>query len=91
VRRLILSLTIDMTDNDIPLCFAVVDRIYIISRILHGQDLTGKLIDMGLIPGTQITVYKGGHPGPLIICVKGCKLILGCAVAHKITVHPADL
>ena len=76
-----------MSDNDIPLCFADKGCEYIISRILHGQDLTRKLIDMGVIPGTGITVYKGGHPGPVIICVKGTKLILGCAVAHKIMVH----
>jgi Fe2+ transport system protein FeoA len=77
-----------MADNDIPLCFADKDCVYIISKIIHGQDLARKLVDMGLIPGTEITVYKGGHPGPVIICVKGSKLILGCAVAHKILVHP---
>jgi Fe2+ transport system protein FeoA len=77
-----------MSENDIPLCFADKDRVYIISQIVHGQDLSRRLIDMGLIPGTEISIYKGGHPGPVIICVKGCKLILGCAVAHKIMVHP---
>jgi ferrous iron transport protein A len=76
-----------MSGNDIPLCFADRDCVYIISKILHGQDLNRKLVDMGLIPGTEITVYKGGHPGPVIICVRGAKLILGCAVAHKIMVH----
>ncbi|MFZ7130945.1 MAG: FeoA family protein [Eubacteriales bacterium] len=76
-----------MTEKDIPLCFADTDSAYIISKIIHGQDLTRKLVDMGLIPGTEISVYKGGHPGPVIICVKGTRLILGCAVAHKIMVH----
>jgi ferrous iron transport protein A len=78
-----------MSENDVPLCFAIRDRAYVVSEIVHGKDLTQKLIDMGLIPGTEITVYKGGHPGPVIICLKGCKLILGCEVAHKIMVHPA--
>jgi Fe2+ transport system protein FeoA len=77
-----------MSDNDIPLCFASKDCVYIISRILHGENLTRKLIDMGLIPGCEITVYKGGHPGPVIICTRGAKLILGCTIAHKIMVHP---
>jgi Fe2+ transport system protein FeoA len=79
-----------MVDNDIPLCFADKDKVYVISRIVHGQDLCIKLIDMGLIPGTQITVFKGGHPGPVIICLRGGKLVLGCSIAHKVIVHPLN-
>jgi Fe2+ transport system protein FeoA len=38
------------------------------------------------VPNVEITVVGGGHPGPFVISVKDCKMMLGRGVARKIMV-----
>jgi len=54
--------------------------------ISAGQGLKSRLTAMGLIPGVEITVVNNSHPGPFVISVKGCKMMLGRGMAHKIAV-----
>jgi len=51
-----------------------------------GRGLTRRLADMGLIPGTAVKVVNSQRPGPVIVEVKGSKLILGHGMTHKIMV-----
>ncbi len=51
-----------------------------------GQGLKSRLTSMGLIPNTQLTVIKGGRPGPFVILVKDSKVMLGRGMAQKIMV-----
>ena len=51
-----------------------------------GQGLKGRLTAMGLIPGVEITVINNSYPGPFVISVKDCKMMLGKGMAHKIMV-----
>lgn len=55
-------------------------------RINAGQGLNSRLASMGLVPNVEITVVNGGHPGPFVISVKDCKMMLGRGVARKIMV-----
>jgi len=57
-----------------------------LARINAGQGLNSRLASMGLVPNVEITVVKSGHPGPFVISVKDCKMMLGRGVAHKIMV-----
>lgn len=57
-----------------------------LARINAGQGLNNRLASMGLVPNVEITVVKGGHPGPFVISVKDCKMMLGRGVARKIMV-----
>jgi Fe2+ transport system protein FeoA len=41
---------------------------------------------MGLVPGTEIDVIMNSSRGPFIVAVKGCRIILGHGMAHKIMV-----
>ena len=41
---------------------------------------------MGLIPGVQIRVINSQMPGPIMIDLRGSRLVLGHGVAQKIMV-----
>ncbi|MHC4639537.1 MAG: FeoA family protein [Planctomycetota bacterium] len=51
-----------------------------------GGGFRSKLIAMGLLPNSEITVVSNGHPGPFVISVKNSKVMLGRGMAEKITV-----
>ncbi len=51
-----------------------------------GQVLNSRLASMGLLPNVELTVVSNGHPGPFMISVKDCKMMLGRGIAHKIMV-----
>lgn len=47
------------------------------------------MADLGIIPGTRMRVISGGRePGPVIVNVRGTKLMLGRGMAHSILVRP---
>jgi Fe2+ transport system protein FeoA len=52
-----------------------------------GKGLKSRLAAMGLVPGVEITMVSNGHPGPLVIDLRGSKMILGKGIAHKIVVR----
>ncbi|HUT29020.1 MAG TPA: FeoA family protein [Sedimentisphaerales bacterium] len=51
-----------------------------------GRGLNSRLASMGLLPNTQVTVVRNGHPGPLVISVRDSKMVLGRGMADKIMV-----
>lgn len=57
-----------------------------LARIDAGRGLRGRLTAMGLASDVEITVVSNNQPGPFVISVKGCKMMLGRGMAHKITV-----
>ncbi|MFA6177005.1 MAG: FeoA family protein [Phycisphaerae bacterium] len=57
-------------------------------KIDAGQALKARLAAMGFLPGVQFTVMNNGHPGPFIINLKGCRIVLGRGMAGKISVKP---
>ena len=57
-------------------------------KIEAGQALKARLAAMGFLPGVQFTVINNGHPGPFIINLKGCRIVLGRGMAAKIFVKP---
>ena len=57
-----------------------------LARINAGQGLKSRLTAMGFASDVEITVVSDGRPGPFVISVKGCKMMLGRGMAHKIMV-----
>lgn len=53
--------------------------------IIAGYGLKGRLMQMGLTPGTVVDVIENSK-GPLIISVKGVTLALGRGMASKIVI-----
>ncbi len=58
-----------------------------IHRIRGGARLNQKLVSLGLIPGSEISVIQNDFPGPLIIALgDGERKILGKGIARQIDV-----
>jgi len=54
----------------------------------RGQGFVKRLMDMGLTPGTQVTVIKAApFHGPVEILVRGSRLALGRGMAERILVE----
>lgn len=58
----------------------------ILKDISWGVKLKRKLYDMGMTPGTQVSVVSSSGKGPLIIDVRGSRLALGRGIVQKIDV-----
>jgi len=58
-------------------------------KIEAGQGLKARLAAMGLFPGVQFRIINNGHPGPLVIDLKGARIVLGRGMAGKIAVKPS--
>jgi Fe2+ transport system protein FeoA len=54
-----------------------------------GWGLQRRLADMGLTSGVIIRVMNNQRPGPLIIDLRGSRLVLGYGMAQKILVKEA--
>jgi Fe2+ transport system protein FeoA len=52
-----------------------------------GRGLVQRLAEMGFVPGDEIEVASNGIPGPLVVLVKGTRLVLGRGMAEKILVR----
>lgn len=58
------------------------------SRGLRGWGFHKRLMDMGLTPGTIVTVVKSApFHGPVEVSVKGSRLALGRGMAERIIVE----
>ena len=55
-------------------------------NIRAGHGLARRLADMGLLPGVNIRIVNSQMPGPIIINLRGSRLVLGHGVAQKIMV-----
>ncbi|MEA1996559.1 MAG: FeoA family protein [Gemmatimonadota bacterium] len=54
--------------------------------VTGGHNIQARLVSMGLFPGTEIEVVKNRRHGPVVLLVKGARLILGRGMSHKILV-----
>jgi Fe2+ transport system protein FeoA len=51
-----------------------------------GDGLRGRLAAMGLVSGVEIEVLRNALHGPLLISIKGSRIMLGRGMAQKIIV-----
>jgi ferrous iron transport protein A len=56
-----------------------------LASVRAGGRLAHRLAAMGLTPGVELLVVNNN--GPFIVEVKGCRLVLGRGMAHKIVVR----
>jgi len=75
-----------MMEHSMPLSLAGVGKRLTVTGITAGFGMQRHLADMGLIPGVDVVVIGGCHPGPLVIDLRGSRLGLGFGVAQKIMV-----
>lgn len=70
-----------------PLAMIRPGEVVTIVDISAGWGLTRRLADMGLIPGMTLRVINNQMPGPIIVEVRGSRLIFGYGIAQKILVE----
>ena len=58
-------------------------------RAMHGgRGFAHRLATMGIMPGTELLLVKGGLGGPLVVQVGHGRYILGRGMGHRIMVEP---
>jgi len=55
--------------------------------ILGGWRVTSRLLSLGFTPGTRVKVLYSSYPGPILVSIRGCKIVLGRGEAMKILVE----
>lgn len=65
------------------------ERVRIVA-VQAGRGLTGRLSDMGLPLGSDITVVQRMGGGPLIVARGDARMALGAGMAHRILVTPVE-
>ena len=75
-----------MTDSLMPLAMASSGGMVQVVDIRAGRGLTRRLADMGLTPGVNIKIINSQMSGPVVIDLRGSRLVLGHGVAQKVLV-----
>ena len=52
-----------------------------------GEELRSRLAAMGMVPNSIMTVVSNGCKGPIVLNVKGSKIVLGRGMADKVMVE----
>jgi ferrous iron transport protein A len=76
-----------MANQCMPLAMVSPGEVATVVGVRAGWGLTRRLADMGLVPGTTLRVTNSQMPGPIIIELRGSKLVLGYGIAQKIMVE----
>lgn len=74
----------------LPLSEVLTGQEVVLSAIEGGRRFQHRLTEMGLTPGARFEVVNRGRPGPLVISVKGTRLMLGRGAARRVHVRPAS-
>ena len=73
----------------IPLLDLEVLRKGEIAFVRGGRGIVRRLEDLGLTPGTVVTVERPAPwKGPVEVMVRGCRIVIGRAIAQRIFVRP---
>ncbi len=55
-------------------------------KVEGGNGFKQRMVAMGLLPGASFEVIKNRGDGPVVLCVKGARLIVGRGMSDKIMV-----
>lgn len=61
-------------------------KIAIIESISGGRHLRLRLVNLGVIPGSEISVVRSNRMGPMVLNVQGSQIMLGQGMARQIYV-----
>ena len=74
-------------NQHMPLAMVSPGEVVTVVNIRAGRGLTRRLADMGLTPGTTLRVINSQTPGPIIVEVRGSRLVLGYGIVQKVMVE----
>jgi len=75
-------------DEDVPLTQIPVNTSVTLTKIDGGRRLRHRLTELGLIPGSVLTIVQN-QKGPMLIAVRDTRLAIGRGMADKILVKLA--
>ena len=78
-----------MRGKHLPLTMINPSEEVTVAEIRGGRGLVQRLAHMGLTPGTTLKVINSQMPGPILIDLRGSRLVLGHGVALKVMVEMA--
>lgn len=61
-----------------------------ILEIKASRSVRGRLLGMGIMPGSEVRVLSGGRGGPVIIAQNDCRMALGLGMSKRIVVCRLD-
>jgi len=59
----------------------------VITRIDGGRNARKKLMDLGIIPGVNVTIIRRAGGNPMLLSVMGRQVVLGRGMAEKVFVR----
>lgn len=62
----------------------------IVKEIHQPGDISGRLYNIGILPGVELEVIVNNGHGPIVVRVKGDEVALGRGLAKKILVEVID-
>jgi len=75
-----------MMNSCLPLAMVGDGELVTVVGVNAGRGLTKRLADMGLVPGTKLRIVNSQMSGPIMVEVRGSRLVLGRGVAQKVMV-----
>lgn len=59
-------------------------------RVTGGHQTAARLAAMGFTPAAEVGIIRNDGSGPLVVSIKGSRIMLGRGVAHKLLVRASD-
>jgi len=75
-----------MIGQFIPLAMISQGEEVTVMDIRAGRGLTKRLAEMGLTPGVTLSIITNHMPGPILVDLRGSRLVLGHGITQKIMV-----
>jgi len=74
-------------NQPMPLAMVSPGGVVQVVDVRAGWGLQRRLADMGLTPGVTIRVMNSQRPGPIIVDLRGSRLVLGYGMTQRILVR----
>ena len=59
----------------------------IVNQIIGGRNLRQKLVNLGMLPGTEVTVVRSNKLGPMVLNIHNSQIMIGAGMAKRIYVR----
>ena len=75
-----------MENQVLPLSMVAMGETVELDKRIGGEELTHRLADLGLTPGTELSIVQDAG-GPLLVSVRDSRIAVGRGMAHRIMVR----
>jgi Fe2+ transport system protein FeoA len=63
----------------------------VIRAIAQGRTLRQRLLNLGIVPGETVQIIRGGGRNPMVLEIRGTKVVIGAGMAEKVLVSPQQV